>query len=143
MYVPGDAKMGSLISEGAYDDCNCSSCKANTALWDELRVGYDGVGPDKEFNDEQYLLCPPRVLGYFMQQKMWVQLLVSDVKEIEAQSENAFKRLVMAPKQKELILSLVRNHGKLTGDGTGMRLKDIVDGKGDGLVILLHGWFPY
>ncbi|KAI9771917.1 MAG: hypothetical protein M1839_002700 [Geoglossum umbratile] len=139
MYVPGDAKMGSLISEGAYDDCNCSSCKANTALWDELRVGYDGVGPDKEFSDEQYLLCPPRVLGYFMQQKMWVQLLVSDVKEIEAQSENAFKRLVMAPTQKKLILSLVRNHGKLTRDGTGMRLKDIVDGKGEGLVILLHG----
>jgi hypothetical protein len=54
---------------------------------------------------------------------------------------NAFEKLILEQNQKELIKSLVANHEKkkLRKDGKRAGADDRIEGKGGGLVILLHG----
>jgi len=48
--------------------------------------------------------------------------------------ENAFNKLELNPKHKKLLKELVEQHAKNTE-----RLSDLVPGKGNGLIVLLHG----
>lgn len=48
---------------------------------------------------------------------------------------DAFRRLVLNSDKKDLIQSLVKNHLADTGNSSA----DLIEGKGNGLVILLHG----
>lgn len=132
--------MGALEETNAWDECNCTSCLGNEALRKTLRVEYDGAKENSDFSDEQFLICPPRVLGYAMRQKTWCQLLVSEIKAVKHDKEDAFKRLVLPGPQKTLIRSLVSKHGVRDEYGeNNSQLEDIIGGKGKGLVILLHG----
>jgi hypothetical protein len=121
-------------------------------LRDRLKSYYDGIGPDESgewpcFEDTQLIICPPRVQGYALEKKSWVQMLVDRVKVIkETKDETAFSRLLLPddPKGevKTLIQSLVQYHASASMDkrtGVPGQLRDLVEGKGQGLVILLHG----
>ena len=102
---------------------------------------FDHKTSDMEWEDEQYLLCPPRVLGYILQDKQWAQLQVTHLKDIpHNDTEDAWSsRLKLANKEtKDLLFDLVRTH---TTPAKGLRDKydalevdDIVPGKGKGLV---------
>lgn len=83
----------------------------------------------------QRLLCPPRVFGFAIRTKVWVQLLVEYVEEINQKSkEEPFNKLELDAKSKEILKTLIVQHSK------GMDLlDDIIPGKGDGLIVLLHG----
>jgi hypothetical protein len=61
-----------------------------------------------------------------------VQISVELISEVKWNKE-AFDRLVMNPKKKELAKALVMVHD------TGDQSADIMQGKGNGLIILLHG----
>ena len=142
--------MGFELPADPYPVCNCTSCSEDKALMRTLRSHYDGVGKDQEFTDEQYLLCPPRVLGFFMVKKTWAQLLVENVRDLKKENtSDAFSKLVMDHGQKNLIRSLVSRHGEDTehSDGGSTHIEDIIEGKGKGIVILLHGkdfrWLKY
>ncbi len=65
-----------------------------------LRIGYDRAKEGSKFCEEQFLLCPPRVLGYAMRAKSWSQLLVTKIKSVGHDKEDAFKTLVLADTQK-------------------------------------------
>jgi hypothetical protein len=96
------------------------------------------------------MICAPRVNGYALGKKMWVQLQVDSIREIKDENRTnalAFNNIVL-PKTnewktvKDLIRLLVENHateGTVKRDGVPGQLKDLVAGKGQGLVILLHG----
>ncbi|KAJ6436132.1 glycogen debranching enzyme [Purpureocillium lavendulum] len=46
----------------------------------------------KEWLPEQYLICPPRVLGYILQEKQWAQLHISSLNWLEQKDgEDAWK----------------------------------------------------
>jgi hypothetical protein len=128
------------------------NCRKNTALRDRLKSYYDDIGPDESgewpnFEDTQLIICPPRVQGYALEKKSWVQMLVDKVKVIkETKDETAFSRLLLPDdadgRMKILIQSLVQYHASASMDkrtGVPGQLKDLVEGKGQGLVILLHG----
>ena len=75
---------------------------------------------------------------------MWAQLLVNDVMAVknEGASDTFDKKLQLEEETKDLIKNLVSNHeqGKETKNGKRTKgIQDVVQGKGDGLVILLHG----
>jgi len=120
---------------------------------DTFKTAYDGVKKDAngkwpKFDDTQRLLCPPRVLGFALDEKVWVQMLVRNVHEIEeGPDENAFGDLVLPDdgepdSTKSLIENLVKYHITARSKGATWSvgsLKDFVDKKGQGLVILLHG----
>jgi len=114
---------------------------------------YDGVKRNAdltwpEFEERQLMLCAPKVLGYALDKKLWVQMPVNNVTEIEAgPDEQAFDNLVLNDDNEQdntkfLIRSLVKYHlSTRSQKSKGMigGLQDFIEGKGKGLVILLHG----
>ncbi|KAF4833070.1 Fidgetin-like protein 1 [Colletotrichum siamense] len=78
------------------------------------------------------LLLPPTVLGYAMKDKTWRTLQVAHFSPIDW-NKKAFEQLVLSPEKKELIEAVIRGHIS-TNDST-----DVIEGKGKGVIILLHG----
>lgn len=139
--------MGELIikDEDDDDECRCPKCRDDGGPKDNQRYDWDGVDEKACFQDDQYLICPPRVLGYHLMEKKWVELLVDNLQDIDNHRDtSAFDKLQLAPKQKKLIRELVQSH---TNDKTHSaqsprrQMEDLTKGKGEGLVILLHGEF--
>ena len=134
--------MGEVEFAGVANECHCGSCGDNELLKENQRRGYDDWDPKKNgqgpFCDEQYLLCPPRVLGYHLESRTWLELDVEELRIIsQPASDSAFKKLQLQKPLKELIENLVKSH--TSGTGKEPLMEDIVKGKGQGLVILLHG----
>ena len=97
----------------------------------------DGLGPDL-FSTEQPpadpfpLLLPATINGFNMRNKKWEELDVDRISDVCWNTE-AFDNLVIDPTTKKLIEALVMR--QLEADkGT-----DMIAGKGQGLIILLHG----
>ncbi|KAJ4464544.1 hypothetical protein C8J55DRAFT_493877 [Lentinula edodes] len=130
-------------------ECKCPNCTSNTTLQNIFRVRYDGATGDQseEWEEEQIMLCPPRLLGYVLREKKWAQLDVNSVLVSKHGEVNAFwDKLILAGEDggketKAMLHGLIKNHGNSeSGDGkTGYHLNDIVAEKGKGLVILLYG----
>lgn len=145
--------MGEAIFSRNDDECRCSICSANEALQMNQKTHWDNVTPEHEFEELQLELCPPRVLGYHLENKTWIEMNVAldehEAKHVEKPegrflkdikqliSDQAFKALQLVKSQKDLVQDLVRSHA--SGTMTRPLLEDIIKGKGRGLVILLHG----
>ncbi|KAF4462794.1 AAA family ATPase [Fusarium albosuccineum] len=140
-------------------DCLCSDCHQNAALGKRYRRHFDETKfvRMKDWEEEQYLICPPRVLGYILKDKQWAQLQVSLLFPIVQHDSNALlSRLKLADdgaglrtqkgdnSTKTLLLDLVRSHTSTTTykdaeDKESLDVDDIIPGKGKGLIILLYG----
>ncbi|RYP56141.1 hypothetical protein DL771_012086 [Monosporascus sp. 5C6A] len=91
-------------------------------------------GPDP--NNDNFLLLPPRILGYATQEKVWAQFLINSVKPGGGKQPQKFRdALQLDENNKHLIESLVMSFSR----DSDKQLVDIVEGKGRGLSILLHG----
>lgn len=135
--------------------CDCMQCQTNEELVNLLRTNYDKFGKDCQglwppfHNDEQYMICPPFVKGFDLFKKIWVHMAVKNVHDIRQEDLNSQKTLkkVVLPdtenwrRVKSILTNLIGCHGvdmrKI--DGVPSRVRDVIEGKGDGLVILLHG----
>ncbi|KAF7936395.1 uncharacterized protein EAE98_002614 [Botrytis deweyae] len=145
-YGPAFARIGALIPQPNVDECGCHACRKNLPLREKLRTRFDEEAHQKgEWHDEQYMLCPPRVLGYILYNKQWAQLQVTCLKNIPRDDyRNSWsERLVLKDGDltKNIILNLVTSHGTKSEEGEEQELEvdDIVANKGKGLVILLYG----
>lgn len=169
-YGPSIARNG-LLEPSLLDwDCKCTDCKENEGLAGNYRTSFDEkrmTETTTHWDDEQYMLCPPRVLGYVLRDKQWAQLQVTFLRPIPLEDDkNAWNdRLRLAddstrgfnPKDmstKQLLFDLVRSHISAVPSSTEdsrdpedkfLEVDDIVPDKGKGLVILLYGVtsFPY
>lgn len=150
-----EAQIGNLLPSKDIDECTCDECKQNIALAKIYRTSFDEEEHQKgEWHDEQYILCPPRVLGYVLQEKQWAQLKVDCVDPIPKNDQNDawYSRLQLADESgdgrrksgtKELLLNLVKSHVTAnTTENSELEVNDIIAGKGKGLVILLYGMDP-
>jgi hypothetical protein len=142
----------------------CTDCQLNEGLARKYRTSFDKVEmrkPTTHWDNEQYMLCPPRVLGYVLRDKQWAQLQVTCVRPIPPEDDkNAWHdRLRLADDStggfkskdlstKQLLFDLVRSHISSVPSNTAdpqvsedkfLEVDDIVPGKGKGLVILLYG----
>ncbi|KAF2107678.1 aaa family ATPase [Lophiotrema nucula] len=108
-----------------------------------MKFNYDGIKPNQDFENDQYIICPARLLGYVMSTKAWAQMPVACIHEIKQKIKvDAFSNLILDPQAKNLIKSLVGNHEKkkqASDSGELAGREDWIEGKGRGLVILLHG----
>ncbi|EHK48579.1 hypothetical protein TRIATDRAFT_262278 [Trichoderma atroviride IMI 206040] len=77
-------------------------------------------------------LLPRTILGFNLRRKQWEDLNVDLIKEI-SWNKDAFKHLVADPETKELVQTLVTN--KIAAE----RGTDLIQNKGNGLIMLLHG----
>ncbi|MCJ1252166.1 hypothetical protein MMC30_009405 [Trapelia coarctata] len=98
---------------------------------------------NKQSGSEDYILYPPRFLGYSTKEKVWGQFAVDQTKEIlEKKKKKSFREDLQLGKQyKMLIEALVEEHeGKQdVTDSAKVQVRDVVKDKGKGLVLLLHG----
>ncbi|RPA77996.1 hypothetical protein BJ508DRAFT_161466 [Ascobolus immersus RN42] len=88
------------------------------------------------FSDEEFMLASSVVLGFSFPEKLWLEISVAGVSDI-IWNDTAFDTLVLPNSSKEIVKALVETH-------TGSRMEsttidDIIQGKGRGLVSVLHG----
>ncbi|KAF7681089.1 hypothetical protein GT037_000065 [Alternaria burnsii] len=78
------------------------------------------------------LAVPSTIMAHNLQEKVWKELLVDQITDINW-NKQAFKDLVTEPETKELVQALVMKQIN------ARRSTDFVAGKGNGLIMLLHG----
>ncbi|RYO80673.1 hypothetical protein DL766_004864 [Monosporascus sp. MC13-8B] len=82
--------------------------------------------------EDALLLMPPSVHGFNILTKRWELLRMEDIHEINWQKD-AYDQLMLPRRTKDLVRSMVLTQDEATGQ------EDFISGKGDALVILLHG----
>ncbi|OIW30144.1 P-loop containing nucleoside triphosphate hydrolase protein [Coniochaeta ligniaria NRRL 30616] len=91
-------------------------------------------------SDDRLSLLPPRVLGYSLKHGLWAQMAVDNVQPIASSTESFDESfdttLIMGKTSKDLLKALVQTHHSNKGKD---EKADFIEGKGKGLVILLHG----
>ncbi|KIW36895.1 uncharacterized protein PV06_11009 [Exophiala oligosperma] len=121
------------------------SSKGRQWLWDsdsEDDSADDSSETSREVKDqkipcsvEDLLVCSETVYAFSFQRKRWGELCVDDIEEIDWDC-SAFDTLVIPTGQKEIIQSLVERH---TNGSDDEKFDDIIQGKGQNIVLLLHG----
>lgn len=142
-YGPSISRIGEYdVLDDVYE-CLCIDCKFNTKQRDLFKPDFDGHRGYEKWEDLQFMLCPPRVLGYILREKQWAQLSVDLLKEPPLDGTEKLKDLYLTNGNatKDLLLGLVRNHGigEAQSHNKGYELEDLDPDKGKGLVVLLYG----
>jgi len=83
--------------------------------------------------DEEYIICSNTVRGYSLSSRRWGYFNVDRIAEVRL-NQTAFDSLIMNDHYKKQVLSLVGAH-----EEDGVDFDDVIQGKGKGLVFLLHG----
>jgi SpoVK/Ycf46/Vps4 family AAA+-type ATPase len=78
------------------------------------------------------LVVPTTIMAHNLEEKQWSELLVDRITDV-TWNKQAFKDLVAEPETKELVQALVMKQLN------AKRSTDFVAGKGNGLIMLLHG----
>jgi hypothetical protein len=110
---------------------------------DEHRSLFDAnIEDGSNLNDDHVILLPPHVYGFVLRTRRWATF---DIDRLEAipPNDKGWDKLVLEDDIKKTVLALVRNHERQLGpggtkDGAPSSI-DLVQGKGRGLIILLHG----
>ncbi|KAI9704067.1 MAG: hypothetical protein M1820_005689 [Bogoriella megaspora] len=101
-----------------------------TELKDEL--GPDAMARDDPPDDQFELLLPPKIKGYNLRRKKWYDLLADNISDVKWNKE-AFSKVVIDRRARDLIRALVSK--QLAGEVS----TDLIEGKGNGLILLFHG----
>ncbi|KAL9087728.1 MAG: hypothetical protein Q9165_006495 [Trypethelium subeluteriae] len=92
--------------------------------------------------DVCFYLMPPDIHGFYLNEKKWIKLFVDCIEPV-SWNKKAFERLVLPPQTKDLVRALVTvrtsQRGIKQGLGVAGKRTDITSGKGNGLIMLLHG----
>ena len=110
---------------------------------DDDEFGSEKYNSEQALSDEQFLLCPPRALGYAMSQKTWAQFDIAKLQKPKGSTKNTFEdELQLNKSLKQLIYKSVMAHEtgkKKNMEGHDMGVEDFAQGKGKGLTIMLYG----
>ncbi|CAF9912370.1 hypothetical protein IMSHALPRED_000298 [Imshaugia aleurites] len=103
-------------------------------LTDDIKHGGD-KNKSSEMKDEEFLVCGPTVLGFSLDRRAWAEFAVSGIQDI-TWTNLPFDTLVIPAKTKEMLQALVHNQ---IPDPNKPAFDDFIEGKGKGLIVLLHG----
>lgn len=112
--------------------------KNETTQSRKSRGGLGNALPEKvmennELPGDQFVyLLPPKIKGFNLRTKKWFDLVADRISDIRWNKE-AFSKVVIDRKAKDLIRALVSN--QLESE----KNTDLIEGKGNGLILLLHG----
>ncbi|CAK7198073.1 hypothetical protein SEUCBS139899_000731 [Sporothrix eucalyptigena] len=128
-----------------------SGGKANKDDDDVIGAGGKGEGGDAgdwlldakafapqtfDLTDEDYLICRRNVVAFLLDRKLWVYYcVISNLREIEWKAD-PFNSLQLSPDKKKLVHRLVKG---FDGGSQADMYDDLIEGKGKGLIFLLHG----
>lgn len=95
-----------------------------------------------ELKSEDKVLFPPNLQGFVLRTRKWATFDVDDIHDVTYPS--GFDKLVLPPGHDKTVRALVARHAQIpsvkdTSSHIDSPSMDLVRGKGEGLVILLHG----
>lgn len=96
------------------------------------RMDADTMKSDKPPSAPDIYVFPNTIPGYNLRSKKWVDLKVDMIRDV-TWNKKSFEHLVVDDETKELVQALVKHQI------AGHKSTDIIDRKGNGLIILLHG----
>ncbi|KAL8644500.1 MAG: hypothetical protein Q9226_007733, partial [Calogaya cf. arnoldii] len=98
---------------------------------------FEGRCEDGNLLGDEYALLPPRLLGYIPVKRIFAQIAVKNLSPVDDKDKDEVWKsgLILSEDKKKIIRTLVENHAQMALN----RVPDLVEGKGKGLVILLHG----
>ncbi|KAH0565265.1 hypothetical protein GP486_001346 [Trichoglossum hirsutum] len=121
-----------MIDFSTYKKLHSDSPAFKRPRLDREEMAPEVIKQDEPPSAPDLFLFPPTIIGYNLRRKKWVDLEVDHIKDV-TWNKSAFKNLVVDEETKELVQALVTN--QLAAEkGT-----DLIGGKGNGLIILLHG----
>jgi len=86
--------------------------------------------------DKNFLLLPPRLLGYATREKVWAQFSIRSIKPTQGKQPKKFQDILqLVPKYKKLIEALVASYDLKRAN----QVPDVIQDKGTGLALLFHG----
>lgn len=98
---------------------------------------------------ERLILCPPRILGYALKSKSWAQVPITSLRKVNSEKNATFfdEHLQLDDQPKRMLKAFVENHEysdrtdahRNSAAGERQKSFDVVEGKGQGLAVLLHG----
>ncbi|OQE14584.1 hypothetical protein PENSTE_c034G03910 [Penicillium steckii] len=95
-------------------------------------LGHEVMSKDHPPDDPFPLLLPAEIIGFGFHDRKWRSLTVDHIDEIKW-NRKAFENLVVDSDHKDVIEALVTSHTAAT------KSTDFMEGKGNGLILLLHG----
>lgn len=113
-YGPAEGRNGALECPNLDPPCTCSDCQTNDALIERTLAWLDEpkFSQRKIWKEEQYLLCPPRVLGYILEEKRWAQLQVTHLETKKEADRFPSERLRLADDRVDSVDSGVKRGKK-------------------------------
>ena len=119
-----------MVDYKTYRSLHPDNASLRNHLKDEL--GPEAMARDEPPDEQFELLLPLKIKGYNLRRKKWFDLFADRISDVKWNKE-AFQNLVIDRKARDLIRALVSN--QLAAEkGT-----DLIMGKGNGLILLLHG----
>ncbi|KAJ5726047.1 uncharacterized protein N7483_007404 [Penicillium malachiteum] len=101
----------------------------------------DSTGFAEDLNQDQKALLPFKVYGFVLRSRKWATFDIESISDV--QYTDGWQNLVINESIKETVLAMVENHesvpNKNDGRGRSLPSVDLIQGKGKGLIILLHG----
>jgi hypothetical protein len=100
---------------------------------------------DSDSFDDQYdhfMLLPSRVLGFLLGRKQWAQFRVEYIHEIMQDNTNTnIGSQLSLPKDIDFsnLQNMVKSHSGVVNATGQSSMRDPINGKGNGLVLLFHG----
>jgi len=88
-----------------------------------------------DFTDKDFMICPATITIFNLDDHDWYSVCVSGLKE-KVWTPKSFDRLVLDQDRKDTLIRLASTNSKLV---QAYKSKDIIEGKGKGVVLLLHG----
>ncbi|KAH8900654.1 P-loop containing nucleoside triphosphate hydrolase protein [Thozetella sp. PMI_491] len=128
-------------------ECRCRVCSSrNKVDIKKSRVFEDYCDisreDDPELTDHQYLLCPSTITVFVFKTRTWERVHVKSLSAPRFQRE-MIKTLVIDESRRSTLVSLAESYARLDRHGRELTWQpwsaDYVDGKGNGLIFLLHG----
>ncbi|KAF3801312.1 hypothetical protein GCG54_00005468 [Colletotrichum gloeosporioides] len=105
-------------------------------------LDYGGAPQSTGWRDKEIMLLPSKVASYVFRTRTWEDIYIRNLSEPRFE-ENMIKHLIMSDSRLMTLKALAKSFARTTQHGEAMKedrwSADFVRGKGNGLILLLHG----
>ncbi|KAI0139830.1 AAA family ATPase [Xylariaceae sp. FL1272] len=124
-----------MVDMRMYNELHTETDESKAEENEKHALAAEYLDSDEPPDDTFVYLLPDTVVGYGFHDKKWKTLQADYITDIQWQTE-AFERLVLDQNKKDIIQALVSVHADTV---VLNEPHDIIEGKGNGLILLLHG----
>ncbi|KAJ5613894.1 hypothetical protein N7528_007548 [Penicillium herquei] len=144
-----------MLAHFRCDRCTAEGCCGNDYIASDVAIDekeeqqfkslpgglIDSTANADDLTEDQKALLPFKVYGFVLRSRKWATFDIESISDV--QYTDGWQNLVINENIKETVLAMVENHesvpGKAAGQGGSLPSVDLIQGKGKGLIILLHG----